>query len=504
MSQKKPKDKADKANLESNALRSRVLMGNISFEGQSPGGHAIDVYQCTGNVERDVPELCALLGIKDVPLFNIKRPSPPVLDEESELKRSQSYAANLWLVPFLEVEQETEDPLSTKNLKVSGWKVDKKSIRVLQKVLPSLSKLQGLKFWQAGIKNQTVMTLINTVPLCSNLRTLAIESNPLADHVYYKMISADTPLTHLSLRCNQIGDEGARLIGLALSNTTSANKNLLSLNLAFNSIGDAGAAHIAKGLRLNRTLVFLSLLNNQIGDYGATRLAETLAEFALTHDEVLERRKLLLEKSQALAAAMSSLRQDSDQSPEEQHLGASSTSLCGGKQDGKARKKEAPKKTKKPAGKENTKAGKKDVKASQGKDKGAQEAQEAGLVIVLYFMTFDFTLILIHAEQKTYFFLQDNQNPQNEAEMEKAHPLLDPLVQCRDGEVFLPGNTTLASLNLAGNKLTTNSLDPFLKSLEMQSEGGLLRLCLERNRFTTDCGIYLLIKELLGLRDPLS
>lgn len=85
----------------------------MSFLGQSPGGHAIgeschqpifdsieelfwsfplthfsplptsDVYQCTGNVERDVPELCALLGIKDVPLFNIKRPSPPVLDEES-------------------------------------------------------------------------------------------------------------------------------------------------------------------------------------------------------------------------------------------------------------------------------------------------------------------------------------------------------------------------------------------------------------------------------------
>lgn len=53
-------------------------------------------------------------------------------------------------------------------------------------------------------------------------------------------------LTHLSLRCNQIGDEGARLIGLALSNTSSANKNLLSLNLAFNSIGDAGAAFLAR------------------------------------------------------------------------------------------------------------------------------------------------------------------------------------------------------------------------------------------------------------------
>lgn len=53
-------------------------------------------------------------------------------------------------------------------------------------------------------------------------------------------------LTQLSLRNNRIGDEGARLIGSALSTPTTTNKNLLSLNLAFNSIGDAGAAHIAR------------------------------------------------------------------------------------------------------------------------------------------------------------------------------------------------------------------------------------------------------------------
>lgn len=121
-------------------------------------------------------------------------------------------------------------------------------------------------------------------------RTLVIEANPLANPIYYKIISAESAwvprqfeyltclaadqikrstrsclpchvwfyvflwcsLTHLSLRCNQIGDEGARLIGLALSTTTSANKNLLSLNLAFNSIGDAGATYIARvWLRVN-------------------------------------------------------------------------------------------------------------------------------------------------------------------------------------------------------------------------------------------------------------
>lgn len=32
---------------------------------------------------------------------------------------------------------------------------------------------------------------------------------------------------------------------------------------------------------------------------------------------------------------------------------------------------------------------------------------------------------------------------------------------------------------IAGNKITSSSLDSFLKSLEMQSEGGLMRLCLE-------------------------
>lgn len=141
---------------------------------------------------------------------------------------------------------------------------------------PRPQKMHVCKYALVAIIETQIITLIIFSSLFSG-RTLAIESNPLADQVYYKMISADIPwvqkklhpvrlsplslhpcltramcshpcrsLTHLSLRCNQIGDEGARLIGLALSNTTAANKNLLSLNLAFNSIGDAGAAYIAR------------------------------------------------------------------------------------------------------------------------------------------------------------------------------------------------------------------------------------------------------------------
>ena len=61
-------------------------------------------------------------------------------------------------------------------------------------------------------------------------------------------VSLQYRLTHVSLRNNRIGEEGARLIGSALATAQTANNNLLSLNLAFNSIGDAGAAHIAQVL----------------------------------------------------------------------------------------------------------------------------------------------------------------------------------------------------------------------------------------------------------------
>lgn len=64
--------------------------------------------------------------------------------------------------------------------------------------------------------------------------------------IFYFAFLCDPRLTHLALRNNRIGEEGARLIGSALSTVKSANKNLLALNLAFNNIGDAGAVCIAQ------------------------------------------------------------------------------------------------------------------------------------------------------------------------------------------------------------------------------------------------------------------
>uniref|UniRef100_A0A3B4G054 Si:ch211-81a5.5 n=1 Tax=Pundamilia nyererei TaxID=303518 RepID=A0A3B4G054_9CICH len=304
-----------------------------------------DEYQCTGNAETDFPALCALLNVKDIPAVIAKFPASSASQTEGVTSKQEMVLVN------------------------------EQIFRVLEKMLPSMNQLQSLGFWQAGLTDRMVVALMNTIPLCSSLRVVALEGNVLPQQGYHLLLSEDSVLTHLSLRNNRIGVEGARLIGSALSTARSANKNLLSLNLAFNRICDAGAALIAQGLRLNRTLLFLSLCNNQVGDAGAAQLAAVLREFALTHDEIVERRKLLLKRVQAVRVAVSFT---------------------------------------------------------------------------------ELTLITKCSEYKN-IILNDGADLtvlREQAELvDPANPLLHPSVDPRDGQVFMSGNTTLVSLDLAGQQL---------------------------------------------------
>ncbi|XP_070778262.1 leucine-rich repeat-containing protein 71 [Enoplosus armatus] len=473
---KRQKERTDKANAEDEASKNTGQTPNDKLAAQS-----FDEYQCSGNVEIDFLGLCALLDMKDIPVVSTKQQATSTTETEgghTEDSQSQVNTAPFWSKPCLQVDLETDDPLSAKNLKVSGWKVDEQIARVLQKMLLSLSKLQSLQFWQAGLTDRMVISLMNTISLCSNLSAVTLEDNPLPEQSYHLLLSGDSALTHLSLRNNRIGDEDARLIGSALSTTRSANKNLMSLNLAFNSIGDAGATHIAQGLRLNRALLFLSLSNNQIGDSGAAHLAAILGEFALTHEEVVERRKLLLERQQP-----PSFRVYSDQSSVDQLPSVPSSK---GENKGTSKKKEASKKDEKPAAnKENPKSNKKStdlkVPQSKGGKPGSKEKQ------------------LSAQEDKSSSALSEVEA------VEIVNRLLDQSVQHRDGELIMPGNTTLTSLNLAGNRITEKLLPLFLTLLEKQGEGGsLLRLCLQRNCFPPECECYVKIKELMTRRDPLE
>ncbi|XP_062846140.1 leucine-rich repeat-containing protein 71 isoform X2 [Trichomycterus rosablanca] len=262
----------------------------------------IDKFQCCGNIEVEFPELCTLAGIREIPAVKQRTTESSSTEQANEGSQPQTFSKRSMTTwsskPCLQIEIENEDHRSIKRVRISGWRVDEAMTQVLGKVLPSLPDLQSLEMWQAGLTDCILTTLMSTVSLCTNLRKVLLEGNPLPEQSYHVLIAENSMITHLSLRNNRIGEEGARLIGSALSTACSANKNLLSLNMAFNSIGDAGAIHIAQGLRFNRTLMHLSLASNHISDAGASCLAEVFGPFALTHEEIVERRRQLIKRNQ--------------------------------------------------------------------------------------------------------------------------------------------------------------------------------------------------------------
>ncbi|XP_045037421.2 leucine-rich repeat-containing protein 71 isoform X3 [Desmodus rotundus] len=314
-------------------------------------------YQCTGALETDFAELCTRSGYTDFPKV-VTRPRPhptslpsaslsekPALDDQ---RLSGSCSLNsleskyAFFRPTIQVEQEPEDK-SVKEIYIRGWKVEDRILGIFSKCLPPLSQLQAINLWKVGLTDKTLATFIALLPLCSPtlsgapwsqsnpiLRKVSLEGNPLPEQSYHKFMAQDSRIAHLSLRNNNIDDHGAQLLGQALSTLHNCNRTLVSLNLGFNHIGDEGAGYIADGLRLNRSLLWLSLAHNRIQDKGALKLAEVLRPFELTHTEVVERRRLLLEKGtqERMRSPSSSRHGDSKTDREKNQLvGVSSVAL---------------------------------------------------------------------------------------------------------------------------------------------------------------------------------
>lgn len=77
----------------------------------------------------------------------------------------------------------------------------------------------------------------------------------------------------LNLKGNELGDEGAVMLGSFLI----ANSSLEVLDLGWNAIHLRGIAAIAKGLKANTVLQNLDISRNSISNEGATEIAEVLA-----------------------------------------------------------------------------------------------------------------------------------------------------------------------------------------------------------------------------------
>ncbi|KAM4861226.1 leucine-rich repeat-containing protein 71 isoform 2-T2 [Thomomys bottae] len=499
-------------------------------------------YQCSGVLETDFAELCTRSGYIEFPKVVI-RPRPhqafvasASLSEKpnAEERLSASCSINsleskyVFFRPTIQVELEQEDNKLVKEIYIRGWKVDDRMLGIFSKCLPALSQLQSIYLWKVGLTDKTLATFIAILPLCSStLRKVSLEGNPIPEQSYHKLMASDSTITHLSLRNNNIDDYGAQLLGQALSTLHSCNRTLVSLNLGFNHIGDEGASYIADGLRLNRSLLWLSLAHNRIQDKGALKLAEVLRPFELTHTEVVERRRLLLEKgSQERSRSVSRnlipgqlreslLLRHGDSREKSQMTGISSAALVD-----KSEKTQAAK-TPKGLGKKKEKAGevvKKDEKSGSGPSptQGAAKKEDMtksakGKVTIPEQKLTKGKNIKTGGKEKRSIFLESELVAEA---TEMVNPLLEP-VEHRDGKVFMPGNKVLLHLNLLRNRITEVGLEGFLTAVRYQvqfskhktsSKGpvGLLWLSLAKNYFHPQCHTYTMIQELMLPRDPIK
>ncbi|XP_072686151.1 leucine-rich repeat-containing protein 71 isoform X4 [Canis lupus baileyi] len=465
-------------------------------------------YQCTGVLETDFAELCTRSGYADFPKV-VPRPRPhpafvpsasmsekPALDDQrlsASCSLSSLESKYVFFRPTIQVELEPEDK-SVKEIYIRGWKVEERILGIFSKCLPPLSQLQAIK-------------------------KVSLEGNPLPEQSYHKLMALDSTISHLSLRNNNINDHGAQLLGQALSTLHSCNRTLVSLNLGFNHIGDAGASYIADGLRLNRALLWLSLAHNRIQDQGALKLAEVLRPFELTHTEVVERRRLLLEKgSQERSRSPSSSRHGDSKTERDKNplMGVSSAALAE-----KADKTQTTK-TPKSQSKKKDKSGevaKKEEKSGSGQSptQGTPKKEDPskagkGKVTIPEQKPSKGKGPKTGNKEKRSFLLESEQLVAEASEV--VNPLLEP-VEHRDGKVFMPGNKVLLHLNLMRNRITDVGLEGFLATVQHQAEFsksksatkgpvGLLCLSLAKNYFSPQCPTYTMIQELMLSRDPIS
>uniref|UniRef100_A0A8C9L9A4 Leucine rich repeat containing 71 n=1 Tax=Pavo cristatus TaxID=9049 RepID=A0A8C9L9A4_PAVCR len=292
------------------------------MESEQRAEQGAEQYQCCGLLQQDLTELCTRAGVASIPRVTVW-PSPPAGEglgaagvagrrkfgssdpasptaEGAEPCRVGEHCIRVELL-------DDDDPQSVCGVFLRGWKVEEEMLSVLGKCLPAQGNLKALNLWSTGLTDRMLPVLGTMLTSCPQLWSLTLEGNPLREKSFHVLMGASSTLSHLSLRNNCIDDAAAQLLGQGLSTRNSSNRSLLSLVLSFNRISDVGAEHIAEGLRWNRSLLSLSLAHNRIGDVGAQKLAEVLQPFKLRHEEVVQRRQLLMEaQGQPHAAASSS------------------------------------------------------------------------------------------------------------------------------------------------------------------------------------------------------
>ncbi|XP_064635865.1 leucine-rich repeat-containing protein 71-like isoform X4 [Lineus longissimus] len=542
------------------ALRDKAQ--SSSTQDQDDGDRTPEPHVCTGHFSNDFNELCQRNNMVVIPTIAHRPRRPPSPSERpppdtKEQKKGDKNKVNVpipepepeieldengepidpppktytmkgkfeYFKPSIQVEQDHPDKQDTvTEIFIRGWKIDESMVGVFSKCFVTMEKLHSINFWNVGLTEETLKQFAAFLPNIPNLRSLMLDANPIKGENYFELIKEESPIQHLSLRHNSITDHGAKLLGTALGTVHKTNVKLISLNLNSNQISDEGATSLAGGLRFNRCLLSLCLANNKISDSGAKKLAEVLSRFALSHEEVIERRKLLSaterQKSVSPPPSGGRTRGDRDRPPSTK---GSSSHTDKSKRDTKD-KSTTGKKPGKDKKDDDTKGGTKKGKDATIGKKGGRRSPSAG--------TNDGRKerrasasgrgsgASIAADTKTLKGKDKGKGGKDkkatvlETEPSEVTEAINPLLEQTDiidGEMWIPGNRALINLNLTRNLISEAGISELLKAVQYQttlskfstSAGtGLMRICLHKNKVPTDNANYVKLADLMIQKDP--
>ncbi|XP_038058507.1 leucine-rich repeat-containing protein 71-like isoform X29 [Patiria miniata] len=513
------------------ALKEKAAASSSQEATEEDANKAPEPYTCIGHFDADFTELCRRAGLPptEIPpvVLRAKRPGTPpppdpkakdptppeepvdVAEEEPKPKTYVTKEKYSYFKPNIQVEMEHEEkPATVTEIYIRGWKIDDMMVDIFRNCFPTIEKLNTINLWNVGLTDKTLRDLAAIFPQCPNLKNVSIEGNPIAEEPWACLIGDDSLIVNLSLRHNEITDRGASGIGAALSTVTTCNKNLISLNLSHNKFSDVGAEAVVKGLRMNRVLLCLSLASNKITDKGAVKFGELLSRFPLTHEEVVERRKLLSDKGSpdrgTGKSPPPSRRAESKDRPGSVRSGSHLDK--GDKKRDKSSKKKDSKKDKDEGAKGGTKKDDKWKKGAKAVMAGGSRSSIVGLTETVNKTT----------KGKKTTSSKDKKGgaaPESESPdmVEAINPLLDS-VESIDGQLWIPGNRSIINLNLSRNEIGEAGLKSLLLALQYQitlanlaphpALKGLMRLSLGRNPIRADSEAYQKLQDLLLTRDP--
>lgn len=202
------------------------------------------------------------------------------------LKYTLTAFKNLESIHFVKVEIPNLEALadflshskSIKNLKLQECELDSVSFSHVAKAISKNQSLETLDCNRNKIGDEAIEDLAKALILNFSIKTLILSYNEItgsgAKVLFLNSFNSNYQLKEISLKKNNIGDEGATAIAEHISRKTC----LIKINILENNVGDEGAEKLIEAVQKNKSITSLSVFGLYDGKKATTLIFKSVQQ----------------------------------------------------------------------------------------------------------------------------------------------------------------------------------------------------------------------------------